>query len=67
MSANKNKVIPRNYVYTRISFALTHKIILDTERTWSVGLKKTVGLRLTSTLGTWRPIAFNVLRCMNND
>ena len=21
----------------------------------------------TSTLGTWRPIVFNVLRCMNND
>ena len=23
--------------------------------------------RRTSTLGTWRPIVFNVLRCMNND
>ena len=22
---------------------------------------------ITSTLGTWRPIVFNVLRCMNND
>ena len=22
---------------------------------------------VTSTLGTWRPIVFNVLRCMNND
>ena len=21
----------------------------------------------TSTLGTWHPIVFNVLRCMNND
>ena len=25
------------------------------------------GNKLTSTLGTWRPIVFNVLICMNND
>ena len=26
-----------------------------------------IDTNITSTLGTWRPIVFNVLRCMNND
>ena len=60
---------------TFFSFNFNKKVFLFQKVVWptwahkvsQVYIRNWMNYTTTSTLGTWRPIVFNVLRCMNND